>query len=78
MPIIIANNPGIYILSDSISCDCLTDLNVDGVTNILDFFEILAGWGACGEPYYGGDVDRNGVADIADFLALLANWGACL
>ena len=66
-----------YIASDPIDCDCLADLNVDGTTDCTDFTEVLIGWGACGEPSYGGDVDRNGVTDVHDFLAVLAAWGSC-
>jgi len=54
------------------TCECIGDLDGDGVAGVDDLLAIIAGWGGPG-----GDVDGNGTTDADDLLAVLAAWGAC-
>ena len=56
-------------------CDCVSDLNVDGVTNGVDLAQVLADWGTCGSCP--GDLDGDGVVGGTDLAQILAGWGAC-
>ena len=50
---------------------CEGDVNGDGVTDIVDFLQLLADWfGGCGPS----DIDNDDTVGIVDFLALLADW----
>jgi len=54
-------------------CPCITDLNVDGVTDGADLGLLLSAWGTSGDADFDG---VNGV-DGADLGVLLAAWGPC-
>jgi hypothetical protein len=54
-------------------CPCVTDLNVDGVTDGADLGLLLSAWGTAGDADFDG---VNGV-DGADLGVLLAAWGPC-
>ncbi|MHC4083082.1 MAG: dockerin type I domain-containing protein [Planctomycetota bacterium] len=56
-------------------CQCLSDINGDGVVDVVDFLELLAVWGPC--PGCPADINRDGEVNVVDFLILLADWGAC-
>jgi hypothetical protein len=56
-------------------CQCLSDINGDGVVDVVDFLDLLAVWGPC--PGCPADINRDGVVNVVDFLILLADWGAC-
>ncbi|MHC4347577.1 MAG: hypothetical protein ACYS15_03415 [Planctomycetota bacterium] len=52
------------------------DVNGDGVVGILDFLELLAAWGPCGDcSSCPADLDGDCTVGVTDFLILLAAWG---
>ena len=57
-------------------CDCVGDLNVDGVVNGADLGLMLSSWGPCGAncPY---DLNADGQVNGADLGLVLSAWGAC-
>lgn len=57
-------------------CDCVGDLNVDGVVNGADLGLMLSGWGPCGAncPY---DLNADGQINGADLGLVLSAWGVC-
>jgi hypothetical protein len=60
-------------------CDCVGDINLDGIRNGSDLGILLGYWGACG-PNGGcsfADLDGSGAIDGGDVGFLLAAWGAC-
>lgn len=54
------------------SCNCVADLNLNGVVDGADLGLLLAAWGGPG-----GDLNGDGVTDGADLGLLLAAWGPC-
>jgi hypothetical protein len=57
-------------------CDCVGDLNVDGVVNGADLGLMLSSWGPCGTncPY---DLNADGQVNGADLGLTLSAWGVC-
>jgi hypothetical protein len=57
-------------------CDCVGDLNVDGVVNGADLGLMLSSWGPCGTscPY---DLNADGQINGADLGLVLSAWGVC-
>ena len=57
-------------------CDCVGDLNVDGVVNGADLGLMLSSWGPCGAncPY---DLNADGQINGADLGLVLSAWGVC-
>jgi hypothetical protein len=57
-------------------CDCVGDLNVDGVVNGADLGLMLSSWGPCGTncPY---DLNADGQVNGADLGLVLSAWGVC-
>ncbi|NBQ14466.1 MAG: hypothetical protein EBU31_07610, partial [Proteobacteria bacterium] len=57
-------------------CDCVGDLNVDGVVNGADLGLMLSSWGPCGTncPY---DLNADGQINGADLGLTLSAWGVC-
>ena len=57
-------------------CDCVSDLNLDGVVNGADMGLMLSSWGPCGTncPY---DLNTDGQVNGADLGVLLSAWGTC-
>jgi hypothetical protein len=57
-------------------CDCVGDLNVDGVVNGADLGLMLSNWGPCGAncPY---DLNDDGQINGADLGLVLSAWGVC-
>ncbi|MHC4766934.1 MAG: carboxypeptidase regulatory-like domain-containing protein, partial [Planctomycetota bacterium] len=52
--------------------ECPSDINGDGVVDVVDFLQLLAEWGCSGCD---SDINGDGVVDVVDFLQLLADWG---
>ncbi len=52
---------------------CVTDFNVDGVTDAGDLAALLAAWGMPGVT----DFNVDGTTDAGDLAVLLAAWGPC-
>ena len=52
------------------------DITGDGVVDVLDLLEVLAGWGPCPNPpaECPADITGDGVVDVLDLLEVLANW----
>ena len=57
-------------------CDCLADLNSDGVVSGGDLGLLLNAWGATA-PSGAGDVNHDGQVDGADLALMLNSWGFC-
>lgn len=56
-------------------CDCVGDLDGDGMVGFSDLLAVISAWGPCaGCP---ADLDGSGTVDFADVLVLLAAWGSC-
>jgi hypothetical protein len=56
-------------------CECLADVNGDGVVDSMDFALVMAAYGPCaGCPE---DVDGSGVVDDHDAQEVLSNLGPC-
>ena len=75
-----SNLGGVVTLSGSSQvCDCVGDINLDGIRNGEDVGILLGYWGDCG-PNGGcsfADLDGSGAVDGADLGMLLAGWGSC-
>ena len=56
-------------------CDCLADLNPDGVVTAADLAILLGQWG--GGAGSSGDLNHDGLVSAADLALLLGSWGAC-
>ncbi|MEM7228891.1 MAG: hypothetical protein AAF432_08755 [Planctomycetota bacterium] len=56
-------------------CECLADVNNDGVVDGLDFIEVMSEFGPC--VMCENDVDGNGVIDVDDLKAILNALGDC-
>jgi len=54
------------------NCD-ETDIDNNGIVDVLDLLELLSGWGPC-EVLCPADVDDNGVVDVLDLLEVLSDW----
>ena len=57
-------------------CDCVGDLNVDGVINGADLGLMLSSWGPCGSNCT-SDLNSDNVVNGADLGLLLSAWGIC-
>ena len=58
-------------------CDCVCDINQDGVIGIEDLLALLAAWGPCDEecpPTCPADVDFDCVVGITDLVVLLSGY----
>ncbi|MCI0364122.1 MAG: hypothetical protein L0219_09595 [Phycisphaerales bacterium] len=58
---------------------CPSDLNSDGVTDVLDLLNLIGNWGPC-DPCPSvcpSDLNHDGVTNVTDLLQLIGNWGAC-
>jgi len=52
---------------------CDSDVNGDGIVDVLDLLAVLADWGPC--PGCPTDIIEDGVVDVLDLLQVLADWG---
>ena len=50
---------------------CTSDINGDGVVDVLDLLEVVSHWGDMGGP---ADVNGDGIVDVLDMLAVISNW----
>ena len=55
---------------------CPTDINGDGITDVVDLTELIVSWGDCGAECP-ADVTGDGVVDVADLVELMLSWGTC-
>jgi hypothetical protein len=57
-------------------CDCLGDVNLDGLVNGADLSLVLSSWGPCGGvcPY---DLNDDGIVNGSDLSKVLSEWGVC-
>ena len=73
------NDLGMNLFQDScVEPDCPTDVNNDGVTDVLDLLILLDLYGPC--PNGQGckaDIDGNGAVDCMDVLLIIDAWGPC-
>jgi hypothetical protein len=58
-------------------CECVADLNADGVVNGFDLGLVLAVWGQPPALFPAADINGDGVVDGSDLALLLSNWGSC-
>jgi hypothetical protein len=59
-------------------CDCLFDVNFDGIVDVTDFVLALMNHGlVCQALPCIGDVDGNGMVDEEDYMLILNNQGPC-
>ena len=57
-------------------CECLTDVNSDGVVNILDLIELLLCFGQPATPPCDApDTNQDGVVNVLDLIELLLDFG---
>jgi hypothetical protein len=54
--------------------DCSTDLNGDGMVDVVDLLQIVGEWASQDSD---ADIDGSGVVDTCDLLAVIATWGQC-
>ena len=52
--------------------NCPGDVNDDGVTNNVDFLQLIGEWGCNGCT---SDINNDGIVNNVDFLLLLGDWG---
>jgi hypothetical protein len=65
-----------FIAGSPTICDCLADLNGDGVVSGGDLGLLLNAWGPTA-PSGAGDVNHDGLVDGADLALMLNSWGFC-
>jgi len=59
-------------------CECLGDMDLDGVITLADLSILLSAFGTCtGEPNYNpaADFDASGCVDLADLSCFLNRFG---
>ena len=56
------------------SCECLSDIILDGIVDVNDVLILINNWGNSGI----GDINYNGIVDVSDLLIVVGNWGECL
>jgi hypothetical protein len=69
---------GVKLLSIGCAQGPPSDLNGDGLVNVVDFLILLAQWGPCADPCPPvclGDIDGDCNVGVIDFLSMLADWG---
>lgn len=54
---------------------CITDIDGDGSTNVIDLLAIIATWGPC--KFCPEDFNEDGTVDVSDLLLVISNWGEC-
>jgi hypothetical protein len=57
-------------------CQCVGDLDGNGVVNSADLTAILGAWGPCPGPCP-ADINGDGVVDPVDLTAVLSGFGEC-
>ncbi|MHC4129015.1 MAG: hypothetical protein ACYS1E_14450 [Planctomycetota bacterium] len=70
------DTPGSVQAGDVLTLRRVGDANGDGVVNVTDFLDLLAGWGPCPDcDACAADFDGTCGVSVNDFLLLLACWG---
>ena len=59
------------------ACECLGDLDSNGLVDAVDLAIVLAAWGDVGKPYPQADADGSGSVDAIDLAVVLNEWGPC-
>ncbi len=59
------------------SCDCLGDINRDGIVDGTDIGELLSAWGMAGTDAP-ADTNLDGSVDGKDLASVLSLWGPCV
>ena len=54
-------------------CECLSDINFDGIVSVNDLLIVIGNWGGSGI----GDINSDGIVDVSDLLIVVGNWGPC-
>ena len=58
--------------------NCPSDVNNDGVTNVLDMLDLLAQWGTSNPDFdIAPAAAPDGIVNVLDLLELLSQWGDC-
>lgn len=55
-------------------CQCIADINSDGVVGVNDLLMVIADWGRSESP---ADINGSGLVDTTDLLLILESWGDC-
>jgi hypothetical protein len=55
-------------------CECLTDLDNSGSTDVADLLFIISFWGNTKQF---ADPNFDGIVDVSDLLMVVGNWGPC-
>jgi hypothetical protein len=58
-------------------CDCLGDIDGNGLVNAVDIAALLSVWGTDGGIYPRADGNFDGTISAQDITILLSSWGAC-
>ena len=58
-----------------VACECSSDMNGDGVVDIMDLIEIMTNWNQSSSDF---DTNGDGIVDVADLINVFAAWGPCL
>jgi hypothetical protein len=59
-----------------VGSECVGDADGNGVTDIADFFAVLAAFGNdCSQEPCDEDLDDSGVVDIHDFITVIVDFG---
>jgi len=56
-------------------CECLTDLNGDGILDVNDVLAIIVNWGSTNAPLC--DLNGDGVVEVNDLIILISAWDSC-
>jgi hypothetical protein len=57
-------------------CQCIADLNQDGIVAGADLAILLSFWGPV-TVFPDADINADGAVDAADLTIVLASWGPC-
>ena len=61
---------------DGSACQCVGDVNFDGIVNGADISVLLGFWGLNGKPV-AADINQDGQVDGTDLANVLGSWGEC-
>lgn len=56
-------------------CECLVDVNGDGILDVNDIMTIIMNWGSTNSPLC--DLNGDGVVEVNDIIILISAWGTC-
>ena len=58
-------------------CQCIADINSDGIVGAADLAIVLGFWGPI-SVFAPADLNGDDQVDAADLTILLSSWGSCL